>query len=504
VRARARGDQVKVLLISPPIMDVVDGRLRPVGVDAEKECPPVGLYHLAAALEAHGHEVLIADLVLEGTRSLARYDQAVDGADVVGIGATSMAWPTAVDVIKQVRARRPEVPIVCGGIHPTLFDRYVLTTFPVEFVVRGEGEEAIVALCAALQGEGALAEVPNLSWKDGSGAVVRNEIAPLIDRGALGELPLPDYGRLPAGGYKCLGLESSRGCAFDCSFCSTPYRRRWRALTTGAVVDRLEQVMQHLDRTRSGCVHIVDDEFALNPARATEIARLIKARGLHPRLLFDARAQDLLHDGLVASLAEYTVCLLIGAECGYDAGLERVGKGSTCATLEGAARVLHQHGIADRVDFSFILGLPWEGKEEVLETIRFATGLHAHYGVHVMMQWYRQIPGSRLWDEARQAGLVHEAMYDRYGFFRDLYLFRTSCRLEPREIYEIADLADQLRWLSDLPGEGRPSIVHHFPTPIAEGFPRAHLDGRDTGLHNLRELAHQRQRIPLKLEGVRS
>ena len=99
---------------------------------------------------------------------------------------------------------------------------------------------------------------------------------------------------------------------------------------------------------------------------------------------------------------------------------------------------------------------------------------------------------------------MHESMYDDYGFFRDLYLFRTSCALRPSEIYEIADVADQLRWLSDLPASGRPSIVHHFPTPIAQSFPRARLGGDESGLDNLRAIAHLRGRPPLNLEGARS
>src|SRR6185436_17765557 len=203
---------MKVLLVSPPIMDVVRGRLRPVGVDAEKECPAVGIYSLAAVLEKAGHEVVVLDLVLLGTRSLHGFEQDLQAAELVGIGATSMAWPTAVDVIRQVRRARPDVPIVCGGIHPTLFDRYVLSSFPVEYVVRGEGELALERLCAALEGRGELGEVPNLSWKAPDGKLVRNQIAPQIPKALLGTLPLPDYTRLPAGGYKCLGLESSRGC----------------------------------------------------------------------------------------------------------------------------------------------------------------------------------------------------------------------------------------------------------------------------------------------------
>jgi radical SAM superfamily enzyme YgiQ (UPF0313 family) len=500
VRRRA----VKILLIAPAIMDSVKGRLQVVGVDALRECPPLGVYGLATVLESLGHEVTIADLVLRGTRSLKAFVADVEGCDLVGVGSTSMAWPAALDAIRQVRHRRPDVPIVCGGIHPTLFDRYILSTFPVQFVVRGEGEVAIGRLCSALEGRCTLADVPNLSWKDSAGRVVRNDSGPKLTTRELAAYPPPDFRRLPRGSYKCLAIESSRGCAYDCSFCSTPYRKTWRGLTPEAVVNRLESVLEHVDLTTSKCVHIVDDEFSMNPARATEIAASIRRRGLNPRLLFDSRATDLLHPGFVPSIASYTAGLLVGAECGYDEGLARVGKGTTCETLERAAQVLSENGVAAKTDFSFILGLPWETRQEVDRTIRFATHLFVEYGVHVMLQWYRQIPGSRLWEEARRRMLVHESMYDDYGFFRNLYLFRSSCQLNPKEIYEIADLTDQLRCLAELPGRHRPSIVHHFPSPIAENFPRIALDADDAGLPNLRALAQPPRDGSLALEGVRA
>jgi hypothetical protein len=62
----------------------------------------------------------------------------------------------------------------------------------------------------------------------------------------------------------------------------------------------------------------------------------------------------------------------------------------------------------------------------------------------------------------------------------------------------------QLRWLAELSGRQRPSIVHHFPSPIAEGFPRDMLDVEDGGLSNLRAIARPPRDGSLKLEGVRS
>jgi radical SAM superfamily enzyme YgiQ (UPF0313 family) len=270
------------------------------------------------------------------------------------------------------------------------------------------------------------------------------------------------------------------------------------------VVARLEHALEHIDRTTSGCVHIVDDEFSMNPSRATAIAQAIQERGRTPKLLFDSRARDLLHPEFVPSVAPFVAGLLVGAECGYDEGLEKVGKGGTCRTLERAAEVLADNGLAARTDFSFILGLPWETREEVEKTVRFATHLFVEYGVHIMMQWYRQIPGSRIWDQARRDLLLHESMYDAYGFFSNLYLFKTSCQLSAKEIYEIADMTSQLRWLAELSGQRRPSIVHHFPSPIEDGFPRDMLDVEDGGLANLRAIAHPPREGMLKLEGVRS
>ena len=250
---------MKVMLIAPPIMDVIDGRLQVVGVDAIRECPPLGIYTLAAVLEARGHDVIIVDLILHATRLLTAFEKDVDTSDLVGVGATSMAWPAAADVIRQIRQRRPDVPIVCGGIHPTLFDRYILRTFPVQFVVRGEGETAIDRLCTALSGGMDLSGVTNLSWKDSAGRLVRNPIDPKLHSSELATVPLPDWGRLAPASYKCLAIESSRGCVYDCSFCSTPYRKTWRGLDAEVVVARLEHALGHIDRTTSGCVHIVDD-----------------------------------------------------------------------------------------------------------------------------------------------------------------------------------------------------------------------------------------------------
>lgn len=486
---------MKVVLIAPPIMDRVDGELRPISMDAERECPPYGIYLLASCVKKAGHEVVLADLIARGSNDIRPFSDEIGGADLIGIGATSMSWPTAVDVIRQIRTLRADVPIVLGAIHPTMFDRYVLQNYPVQYVIRGEGEVALLRLCEALEGRSGLSEVPNLSWVDPSGTLVRNPVASKIRSEEMPDFPMPDYSTLPEQVYKGLAIESSRGCAFDCSFCSTSYRKTYRRLDPEAFVDRLEQVLPHTGRTRYGTIHIIDDEFSLNPKRAIGIAQLIRKRGLEPWLVYDSRAPDLLFDGYVENIAEFTCQFLVGCECGYDEGLIRIGKGTTCDLLERAAAKLALFGIADRADFSFILGLPWETVEEVRKTIRFAMHLHGTYGVRVLLQWYCQIPGSRLWDKDRRDEIVNESMYNDYGFFRDQYLFRSGVKLTPSEIYEIGDMVAQLQFLTAIHSPGRRMIEFTFPRAIYDYYPRDVVTGEAGGLANLREVARPPVRV---------
>jgi anaerobic magnesium-protoporphyrin IX monomethyl ester cyclase len=483
---------MKVVLVSPPVMDFAGGRLKPIAQDESRESPPYGIYLLSSVLKRAGHDTCIVDLIAAQTDQLTTFAGEISDAHLVGVGTTSLAWPAAVSVINQLRRLRPDVPIVLGGIHASMFDTYLLSSFPVQYIIRGEGEEAFPLLCAAIERGGNMHSVPNLSWKDGE-HVVRNPIAPKIGKGQLSDYPLPDYGALPTHVYKGVSLESSRGCAFDCSFCSTSYRLSWRGMTPEAFVDRLEGLAPFIAKGRFGTTHIIDDEFSMNPRRAIDIAETIRERGLRPKLVYDSRANDLLFDGYVASIAEFTHQFLVGAECGYDEGLKKIGKGTTCDSLERAAAMLERHGIAQRADFSFIMGLPWEDVGDVEKTLAFATHLYSTYGVRVLLQWYCQIPGSRLWEADFARGAVSPALYNDYGFFRNLYLFRSGVRLTPAEVWDIEDRILSLQWLASLANESRKSgIENAFPQAIAEFFPRSTLPSEalaPSGLISLREIS---------------
>ncbi len=473
---------MKIILIVTPMMDYgSEGRLVPIEMDTLRANPNYGVYLLAAILQNQGYQVVLIDLIARGSVDITPFTADIEDSSLVALGGTSFSWPSVCDVIAMIRRIRKDVPIVLGGVHPTMFDRYLLKKLPVQYIIRGEGDVALPSLCSRLKNGQDLIQVPNLSWMNEDGRIIRNPVAPGISGDELGALPLPDYDRLPPDTYHYLPLESSRGCLHNCTFCSTPYRRSWRFMTPEVFVDRLTGIMKHLNRTISIQIQIVDDEFSINPERAMKIARIIMERGLKPRLRFCSRVKDILVEGFVDHVAGVTGNIFLGAECGYDEGLKNSGKGITCKHIESAAYELKKHGISEKSTFSFIIGLPWETKPEVEKTVRFIFHLIDHFGITATIQWYIQIPGSHLWHRARNNQLFNESMYDNYNFVHNIYLFRGELQLKPKEIWEINDL------ILNYPNQAM--ITYNTPEVLMRYFPKELLDEEGHDLANIQELA---------------
>ncbi len=435
---------MRVGLLAAPIVDGDDdASLAPVGADALRPCPPYGVYLLAAVLADRGHDVQVIDLIADGSGRLDP-GPVVEDLDLIGISATSLSWAAALKSIEHIRRRRPDVFIVAGGVHVSLFDSWVLHNSTLDAVVRGDGEHPLATLCDALEAGAALDSVPSLSWRDADGDLRRNVDGPAVERDDLTSW-MPLYDQLPHRAYFGLALETSRGCAFSCTFCSTPHKGRWRGGEAHAVVDRLEALVPYLPKSITNSVYVVDDEFTMNPARARSIAEMLTARELPLGLFYDSRATDLVRPGLVEALAPHTRSLLVGAECGYDEGLERVGKGTTCATLRAAAERLDHAGIASRADFSFILGLPWEGPDQLRATLDFGFELANDFGVRLLFNWYAQIPGSELWSHARSRGAIHESRYDQLGVQRDPTVFFNAVAVSADQVRDAVSYGRSLR-----------------------------------------------------------
>ncbi|MBA2488726.1 MAG: cobalamin B12-binding domain-containing protein, partial [Chloroflexi bacterium] len=194
---------------------------------------PLGLLAVASALDRERYEVEIIDGRLSDDRVVTVL-AALDGALCLGIGVlTGAPIHDALAVTRAVTAARPELPIIWGGWHPSLFPTQTLHDEPaIRAIVAGQGEETFAELVERLSRGRDLEAVAGVTFRAADGAVVTNPPRPTRDVEAF---PPLDYGLIAVETY----FERKARRQFDyissvgCAFCADPYvyRRAWFGLS---------------------------------------------------------------------------------------------------------------------------------------------------------------------------------------------------------------------------------------------------------------------------------
>jgi len=245
--------------------------------------PNGGLTSLAGNIDPH-HEVAVADLILvqKKVRQTVERLLAELQPDVVGLSVMTFQRKTALKICALVRALRPTARIVVGGYDPSLAPEAYACPSPltVDFIVRGEGERPFSELLRALESGGAYDQIAGLSWRQGEQFVQNSHRA----AGRLDDIRLPRRSARVLTGYTILGrgidvIETSRGCTYDCSFCSIIEMRgrNFYTYSIDRVLDDIRDARGHGART----IFIVDDNIMLNVHRFEQLCQAIIDAGLN-------------------------------------------------------------------------------------------------------------------------------------------------------------------------------------------------------------------------------
>jgi anaerobic magnesium-protoporphyrin IX monomethyl ester cyclase len=268
---------MNVLLLSMP--DSFE-HMAPVAV----RMPNGALTSLAGNIDSH-HAVAVADLILVQDRVLDSVERLVrvHRPDVVGLSVMTFQRRTALRLIGHLRQWRPDLTVVVGGYDPSLApDAYLSPDTGVDAVVRGEGERTFRDLLRALEARQALSGIPGLAWRQRGGLVGHNPDRPVSDL-RRERLALPRRSARVLSGYTMLGrpvdvVETSRGCTFDCSFCSIIEMRgrNFHPFDLDRVLADIADARAHGART----VFLVDDNITLDVGRFMTLCRAIVEAGL--------------------------------------------------------------------------------------------------------------------------------------------------------------------------------------------------------------------------------
>ncbi|MEW6556054.1 MAG: cobalamin-dependent protein [Elusimicrobiota bacterium] len=371
--------------------------------------PLIGPYLLAGILRDKGYEVEVFDNLCFLNEDYSELVKKIAEYDVVGISLLTLSWYKVRKFCDDIKELNPHIRIVVGGPHTVYYDGYILENSKADAVIRGEGERTFLRYLEGKTGNGMTIRL--------NSEIIRYPDAEYLSKEEFKEYYKPAYDLIK---YKFpfLAGEFSRGCWNNCLFCSVLYRNRWRCM---ADVDTVIESYKRDINLAGNMVKVKDawllmDNLLNGDIRwATEVLERIAAEGLRIGLACDVLAfQD---EGFLKAFRNSKIIFCtLGIECGYDEGLQRLGKKFRIKDIEEIAPKIAGVG---EITSSFIIGFPWETKIEAEKTLRFARYLRK-YDCFESMNWWIPLP-SRLWFNREKYRIknVDESIWDGFYSFKN-------------------------------------------------------------------------------------
>ncbi len=328
-------------------------------------------------------------------------------SDLIGLSSITSTAPRAFQLIEKIKKKK-SIPIVMGGPHVTFLPEEALAK-GADFVIRGEGEGGFLDLVRILsKGEGSLDKIPGLSYRLGD----RFQHNPSLSyHPILSDLPWPDL-RLIKNWQKMsiLPIMTSRGCPFNCTFCSVT-KMFGRYYRTRPVEDVIEEIKFWLSQKKWKSIFFYDDNFACNPERTKALLEQIINQKIRMRWTAQVRV-DVAKDEELLSLmrASGGYVLYIGLESINPKSLEKYRKNQTLEEIAQAIDLIHKYRL--QVHGMFVLGSDEDDRQTIDETVRFARRMKIDT---VQFMVLTPLPGTETFLELSSQGRLLEKDWSKYG-----------------------------------------------------------------------------------------
>ena len=351
------------------------------GAEIAGNWPPAWVAYLAGSLKAAGFDdIHFIDAMTNhiGPDELRARLKAL-APDVVGTTAITPAIYEAEAVMKIAAEVVPDALRVLGGIHATFMFRQVLSEAPwIDVIVRGEGEEIMVALMQAVRDGRWPADrrkIKGLAFKEGEEIVATQAASTVKNLDGID----PDWSLLEWDKYIYVPLgvkvaipNMARGCPFTCSFCSQwKFWRDYRVRDPKKVVDEIERLVNDHG---VGFFILADEEPTINKKKFVEFCQELIDRGLPDKIKWgiNTRVTDIYRDRDLLKFYRKAglVHVSLGTEAAAQLKLDLFNKETTVAENKEAVRLLREADIF--VEAQFIVGLDNETKETLEETFQMA------------------------------------------------------------------------------------------------------------------------------------
>lgn len=372
---------------------------------------PQGLLAVAGPLDQSGYSVRIIDQRLESGWRDILIDELTKNTPVC-VGLSVMTGPQikhALDVSQFIK-EHGKVPVVWGGIHPTLMPKQTLDNKYIDIIVQGEGEDTLLNLVRALETKTTIDTVNGIFYKKDN-AIVQTAPSPLVDLDKQQPLPyhLVDFSKylVNINGQPHVSLETSRGCPFKCAYCydTAVYKSRWRGLSAENTINRIKSIIADYG---VNAFLFTDDNFFGSKQRAIDIFKRLKKEvpGItcskvdgHVSML-DSLSNDELR------LLKDAGCtrIMMGIESGASRVLKILKKELEIQTLLKFNKRLIDYDIIPH--YFFMMGCPTETEDELAQTVDlFLKVARENQAAIPRLNVFTPFPGTGLYDLSVQNGL---------------------------------------------------------------------------------------------------
>jgi len=428
------------LLVVPPGTSFI----QPDGTKQCKDCiPPLGLGYLAAQLSMLGdYEVRVYNMVVEdfyqerfvSSNTVlygANYDQYRKvleeyRPDLVGISCLLSSRANAgLNLCKITKEFDNEIFTVLGGHHATGIPRHVFQGY-TDYVVLGEADHSFPQLVTTLSYRGDISQVAGIVYERNGELVVQERIDFVKD---LNSLPFPEWdivglekywkGMLTMGitpkSNRYAVMCTSRGCPHVCDYCAVPSHtgiRNYRHRELGNVISEIEWLV---DKYGIKEVQFLDDNFFVGKNRLKKLCKLLISK--FPDMNFavptgtdlgniDYELIDLLKEAGFYHME-------LGVETGnLDIQGKYVDKRIDLQDLKNKVQYMKKVGLETRG--LFMLGFPYETREQIQDTVNLATSLDLDW---IQLMMVTPLPGAPLYTYC----LENDLLYDDYDVTRSRY-----------------------------------------------------------------------------------
>ena len=387
----------KDTILFGPISDVIPS-------SSVFEMYPMGITSIADRLERAGYNIQIINVAYKMLRDPDYDPEKQIKSSHPKLWAIDLHWLPhvhgALALAELIKKHHPDTKIMMGGLSASYYYKELINNPNVDFIVRGDStEEPVLKLLTCLENGDSLENVPNLTWKKAQGTPVINpftHVPPTLDNSQI-----PAYRYMMRSVFKYWNLHNivpylrwmeypmtalliSRGCTQNCSICggskisySQICNRTQPAIRSP---EKLLEDVRFINRFSKAPIFIIHDLRLPGKDYADKLLDLLKQQKIENEVVFElfAPAGKEYFQKIQSSVPRYSLEMTLES---HDANLRRLNGKFACDNkeIESTIDLAMKHG-CHRLDIFFMVGIPFQTKSSVMESMEYAKFLLESFG----------------------------------------------------------------------------------------------------------------------------